>query len=270
MTVLQKQQAPPGRTLGQRLGTVPWWAVIIVIVAIWVGLSVSSDETYRAAFAAIAPGILLTLQVTAVSYALALVIGLMFAIMRISSNPFLYAFSTLYVEVVRGLPMLVIILYAGLVLGPEVRDFVRNTSGDQTFDLPNLWRAIAGLSLGYGAYLAEIFRAGIESIGRGQMEAARSLGMTYGQAMRLIILPQAVRRILPPLGNDLIAMLKDSSLIAILAVPETLQLGRLFISRTFRAFEGYNSVALAFLAMTLLLSFGVRYMERRLGTSGEH
>ncbi|RME60369.1 MAG: amino acid ABC transporter permease [Caldilineae bacterium] len=259
---------PPQRTVVQRLSSVPWWAVIIVIVGLWVFIEVSADETYRKAFAAISPGIELTLRVTAISYGLALVIGLIFALMRISTNPFLYAFSTLYVEVVRGLPMLVIILYAGLVLGPAVRDYIRELSGNPDFDPPMLWRAIAGLSLGYGAYLAEIFRAGIQSIGKGQMEAARSLGMTYAQAMRLIILPQAVRRILPPLGNDLIAMLKDSSLIAVLAVPETLQLGRLFISRTFRAFEGYNSVALAFLAMTLLLSFVVRYMEKRLGVSG--
>lgn len=268
MTALKRDPTPPRIPLATRLSAVPWWAIIIVIVAIWVGISVSRDELYRQAFSAIAPGIQLTLYVTAVSYLLALIIGLFFAIMRISSNPVVYALSTLYVEVVRGLPMLVIILYAGFVLGPVVRDFVRDTTSSPGFDLPNVWRAIAGLSLGYGAYLAEIFRAGIESIGKGQMEAARSLGMTYAQAMRLIILPQAVRRILPPLGNDLIAMLKDSSLIAILAVPETLQLGRLFISRTFRAFEGYNAVALAFLAMTLVLSFGVRYMERRLGTSG--
>lgn len=254
--------SPPAKTIGQRLSNVPWWAVIIFAVGAWITIGVVNDELYRQAFAAITPGIGLTLRVTATAYALALIIGLIFSIMRISSNPFFYAFSTLYVEVVRGLPMLVIILYAGFVLGPAVRD-----ATDKTLDPSMVQRAIAGLALGYGAYLAEIFRAGIQSIDPGQMEAARSLGMNYVQAMRLIVLPQAIRRILPPLGNDLIAMLKDSSLIAILAVPETLQLGRLFITRTFRAFEGYNSVALAFLAMTLLLSFGVRYMERRLGTS---
>lgn len=255
---------PPGQTMGQKVAGLPWWVIIILVVGAWIAFSVARNPLYRDAFAAIAPGIRLTLTVTFEAYALAMVIGLIFALMRVSKNPFFYAFSTLYVEVIRGLPMLVIVLYAGYVIGPAVRDM---TQGQ--VDPPMVWRAIIGLAIGYGAYLAEIFRAGIQSIEKGQMEAALSLGMTYAQAMRLVILPQAIRRILPPLGNDLIAMLKDSSLIAILAVPETLQLGRLFISRTFRAFEGYNSVALAFLAMTLLLSFGVRYIERRMGV-GSH
>jgi polar amino acid transport system permease protein len=261
---MQKAEpVPPAATLAQTLSAVPWWILIILAVAAWVAYGVANDELYRRAFAAIAPGMALTLRVTASAYVLALFLGLIFSLMRISRNPVFYAFSTLYVEVVRGLPMLVIVLYAGYVIGPAVRDA---TGG--VVDPAMQQRAIAGLALGYGAYLTEIFRAGIQSISGGQMEAARSLGMNYFQAMRLVILPQAIRRILPPLGNDLIAMLKDSSLIAILAVPETLQLGRLFISRTFRAFEGYNSVALAFLAMTLVLSLGVRYMERRMGVSG--
>ncbi len=254
---------PPGQSIGQRVAGLPWWAIIVLLVGAWIAFNVIPNPIYRDAFAAIAPGIRLTLTVTFQAYALAMVIGLIFALMRVSKNPVLYALSTLYVEVIRGLPMLVIVLYAGYVIGPAVRDMSQGQ-----VDPPMLVRAILGLAIGYGAYLAEIFRAGIQSIERGQTEAALSLGMTYAQAMRLVILPQAIRRILPPLGNDLIAMLKDSSLIAILAVPETLQLGRLFISRSFRAFEGYNSVALAFLAMTLVLSFGVRYMERRLGVGG--
>lgn len=170
-----------------------------------------------------------------------------------------YTISTIYVEVIRGIPLLVIILYMGFVITPQLRDFT-----DGQFNLQGLPAAMIGLAFGYGAYLAEIYRAGIESIHRGQMEAARSLGMSYFQAMRYVILPQAIRRILPPLGNDFIAMLKDSSLIAVIALPDLLQMGRLQISRTFRAFPGYNTVALMYLVMTFFLSLIVRVIERRM------
>ncbi len=170
-----------------------------------------------------------------------------------------YTISTIYVEVVRGIPMLVIILYMGFVVTPLLRD-----ASDGKFNLQGLPAATIGLAFGYGAYLAEVYRAGIESIHRGQMEAARSLGMSYFEAMRHVILPQAIRRILPPLGNDFIAMLKDSSLIAVVALPDLLQMGRLHISRTFRAFAGYNTVALMYLVMTFFLSLIVRMVERRM------
>jgi polar amino acid transport system permease protein len=147
----------------------------------------------------------------------------------------------------------------GFVIGPWIRD---STGG--VFDPPMLQRAIMGLGFGYGAYLTEVYRAGIQSIHRGQMEAARSLGMTYFQAMRYIILPQAFRVVLPPLVNDLAALLKDSSLISVIALPELLQMGRLYVSRTFRAFEGYNTVALLYLIMTLALSSLSRVLERRI------
>ena len=168
-----------------------------------------------------------------------------------------YTISTLYVEIVRGVPMLVTIMYMGFVFVPFLRDMFG-------INLQGLPAAIIGLSFGYGAYLAEVFRAGIQSIHHGQMEAARSLGMSYFQAMRHIILPQAFRVVLPPLGNDFMAMLKDSSLISVVALPEILQQGRLWVSRTFRAFEGYNTVALFYLVMTLLLSLLVRYIERKI------
>jgi polar amino acid transport system permease protein len=201
-------------------------------------------------------GIFLTLRVTFQAYALALLLGLIFGLMRVQHNPFMYAFSTLYVEVIRGIPLLVILLYAGFVVSPELRDNLGLNLSDEQ-------EAVIGLAFGYGAFIAEIFRAGIQSISRGQMEAARSLGMSYPQAMRYVVLPQAVRVVLPPLGNDFIAMLKDSALISVLALPDLLQLGRLYVSRTFRAFEGYNTVAILYLLMTLFLSFLVRVIERR-------
>jgi ABC-type amino acid transport system permease subunit len=261
----------------------------------------------------IARGVFLTIRVTLLSFAGAMVLGLIFGLMRVSSRSpdltvragrrliigvgviililglvpdwrsptsalmlaviveavmFLlpampYTFSTLYVEVVRGVPMLVIILYMGFAITPALR---RATDGQ--VDLQGLPAAIIALSFGYGAYLAEVYRAGIESIPHGQTEAARSLGMSYFQSMRYVILPQAIRVVLPPLGNDFIAMLKDSSLISVIALPEVLQSGRLWISRNFRAFEGFNSVALVYLVMTLLLSLLVRFIERKAALPG--
>ncbi|MCS7220685.1 MAG: amino acid ABC transporter permease [Anaerolineae bacterium] len=245
------------------LARIPWWAVIVAIIGLYVGLGILASPRYREVFRFIIPGLRVTLQATFAAYGLALVIGLVVGLMRVSRNPVLYALSTLYVEIIRGIPMLVILLYAGFVISPRLRD---TTAGAIT--LSDLQEAILGLAIGYGAYLAEVYRAGIESIHRGQMEAARSLGMTYMQAMRYVVLPQAIRVILPPLGNDFIAMLKDSSLVAVLAIPDLLQMGRLYISRTFRAFEGYNSVALLYLAMTLLLSLLVRWIERRWSLHG--
>lgn len=256
----------------------------------------------------IANGVILTIKVTLISFVFAVIIGLMFGIMRVSSGTpdlrvnmwrrlgiglliiaaililkpewrewkmalaiatvveaimFLlpampYTIATLYVEIVRGVPMLVIILYMGFAITPAMRGA---TNG--VVDLRGLPAAVIGLSFGYGAYMAEVFRAGIESIPHGQMEAARSVGMSYFQAMRFVILPQAIRTILPPLGNDFIAMLKDSSLISVIALPETLQQGRLWISRNFRAFEGFNSVMMVYLVMTLVLSLLVGAIERR-------
>lgn len=237
---------------------VPWWAVILAIVGITVGWSVLTSEEYLKVIRFVLDGVKLTLQVTFISYLIGLVVGLIFGLMRVSDNPILYATSTLYVEVMRGIPLLVIILYMGYVITPMVRDA---TNGK--IDLQGMPSAISGMAICYGAYMAEVYRGGIESIEHGQMEAARSLGMTYMQAMRHVILPQAIRRILPPLGNNFISMLKDSSLIAVIALPDLLQMGRLYVSRSFRAFEGYNTVALLYLVMTLFLSLIVRIVERK-------
>ncbi|MEA3376214.1 MAG: amino acid ABC transporter permease [Chloroflexota bacterium] len=256
----EAKRARQGRLLPVPIpwGQVPWWAIILAIVGVTVGWSVLTSETYLRVIRFVLSGVRLTLQVTVISYLIALVVGLIFGLMRVSDNPVSYAVSTLYVEVMRGVPLLVTILYMGYVITPKLRD----ATGGQ-IDLQGVPAAVLALAVCYGAYEAEVYRGGIESIERGQMEAARSLGMTYMQAMRCVILPQAIRRILPPLGNDFISMLKDSSLIAVIALPDLLQMGRLFVSRTFRAFEGYNTVALLYLVMTLVLSLVVRVIERR-------
>lgn len=241
----------------------PWWVVILLggfgLFLLYLLFNETARGYYTSAFRFIVPGVGLTLFVTACAYSIALVIGLVVGLMRLSSNPVLFHFARVYVEIMRGLPMLVIVLYAGFVIGPALRDLTRSA-----WDPSMLVRAIFGLGLGYGAFLSEVFRSGIQSIGRGQFEAARSLGMNNRQVMTHVILPQAFRIILPPLGNDLIALLKDSALIAVLALEDTLQLGRQWISRTFRAIEGYNTVAFLYLAMTLTLSAFVAWLERRL------
>lgn len=256
----EAKRARQGRLLPISIpwGDIPWWAVILAIVGITVGWSVLTSETYLRVIRFVMSGVRLSLQVTVISYLIALVVGLIFGLMRVSDNPIFYAASTLYVEVMRGIPLLVTILYMGYVITPKLRD-----ATDGRIDLQGVPAAVLAIALCYGAYLAEVYRGGIESIERGQMEAARSLGMSYMQAMRHVILPQAIRRILPPLGNDFISMLKDSSLIAVIALPDLLQMGRLYVSRTFRAFEGYNTVALLYLVMTLCLSLIVRVIERR-------
>jgi polar amino acid transport system permease protein len=203
-------------------------------------------------------GLMVTLYVTIISYVTALILGLIVGIMRVSKNPILFHLSTLYVELMRGFPVLALVLWIGFVIAP----LIRSATGGAV-DLSSIQGAILGLSLGYAAYLAEVYRSGIESIPRGQMEAARSLGMGYTQAMRYVILPQAIRRVVPPLANDFVAMLKDSSLVSVLAVAELLQSSRLYVSRTFQAYPGYNSMALVYLALTLLFILVVRFIEKR-------
>jgi len=201
-------------------------------------------------------GIFLTLFLTLTSYALALVIGLVIALMRISSQPVLKNFAILYVEVVRGIPILVILLLFYFAIGPWIRD-------NLNVPMPEVLRAILGLSFAYGAFLAEIFRAGIQSISRGQMEAARSLGMNYFQAMRHIVLPQAIRVVLPPIGNDFIAMLKDTSLVAAISLSEMTLRAELLAAKTSRPFQAFITIAVLYLIMTLILSFIVRVIENR-------
>ncbi|MFN2167743.1 MAG: amino acid ABC transporter permease, partial [Anaerolineae bacterium] len=159
--------------------------------------------------------------------------------------------ATIYVEVIRGIPLLVQLFYIYYALGRIVQ-------------VPRLVAAVIAMTVCYGAYMGEIFRAGIQSIPKGQMEAALALGMTRWQAMRRIILPQTIKVVLPPVGNEFIALLKDSSLVSILAVADLLRRGREFASRTFYYFETYTVVALVYLVITLFLSKLVSLMEERL------
>jgi polar amino acid transport system permease protein len=266
------------------LSNLPWWAIVLVLVALAVIWLILADGNYRATFIFLAAGVVITLRITLIAFPIATFIGLFVGLARLSKNPVLQTLSTLYVEVVRGIPLVVLILLIAFGLVPIFVELVKRLGelglnltstgilGNSfnalaTFNIRAIsmeFRAIIALSIGYGAFEAEVFRAGIQSIGKGQMEAARSLGMSYVQSLRLIILPQAFRRILPPLGNDFIALLKDSSLATVLAVNELTQLTRIRRSSTFRVMEAFNVAAFLYLSMTLVLSGFVRFLERRL------
>jgi polar amino acid transport system permease protein len=250
-----KQQPMSGRLSG-----FPWWLVAIIGVLGWAFFFVLTTDTYRQAFEFILQGISITIETTIYAYGLALIIGIIMGLGRVSRNLIFQNIARFYVEVVRGIPILVLIFYVALVAVADFADLV----GMEGRTVSMQTRAIIALAIIYGAYLAEIFRAGIQSIGRGQNEAARSLGMSYAQSMRYVILPQAIRNVLPALGNDFVAMLKDSSLVSVLAVRDITQVARLHAGSTFRYREAYTILAVLYLSMTLVLSGLVQWLERRL------
>lgn len=284
MQAIQKRTLPSEFEKDHRLAEIPWWALILIATGFILIYLIYSDTNYRETFIFLRAGVSTTLRITLIAFPIATVIGLFTGLARLSKNIVLYTLSTIYVEVVRGIPLVVLMLMMAFAVVPLGIDLINkignwgvnifktgilsqfsyNLSVYSIRSISMELRAILALALGYGAFEAEVFRAGIQSISKGQMEAAKSLGMSYFQAMRFIILPQAVRRVLPPLGNDFIAMLKDSSLATVLAVNELTQLTRLRRSSTFRVMEAFNVAAFLYLAMTLLLSAGVRVLERRM------
>ena len=194
----------------------------------------------------------LTLEITALAVGLGLIIGLILSLCQVAKTPLLRIPAKIYVDIMRGTPLLIqiFIIYFALpnLIGTRVDPFVA---------------AVAACSLNSGAYVAEIFRAGIQSIPLGQMRAGLSLGMTYPQTMRYIVLPQAFRRIIPPLGNEFIAMLKDSSLVSVIGFEELTRSGQLIIAETYGTMEIWTSVAILYLIMTLSITRVVGWMEKR-------
>jgi len=271
--------------LRTRLATFPWWLVIVGLIigaTLWL---ITESPTYSEAFATIRTGMVVTLVITLISYTISLLIGLFTGLGRVSSNIVSQNIATLYVEVMRGIPMLVSIFFIALVLVPGIIEMLSflgskfteagltgigaSLANMNTKSISMSVRAVIALSLTYGAYSAEIFRAGIQSVPIGQMEAARSQGMSYGQAMRNVVLPQAIRNVLPAIGNDFISMLKDSSLVSILAVRDITQIARLYAGHSFRYPEAYTTLSVMYLTMTMLLSLLVKLLERRLANNGK-
>uniref|UniRef100_A0A832A306 Putative glutamine transport system permease protein GlnP n=1 Tax=Desulfacinum infernum TaxID=35837 RepID=A0A832A306_9BACT len=209
-------------------------------------------------------GLWLTLKVSLISILLGIVIGLIAGLARISSNPALKWSAVTYVEIIRGSPLLVQIFIWYFVLGTVINTLLAKNGMAQ---LPPIWYGVASLAFFCGAYVAEIVRAGIQSIHRGQMEAARSLGMSYPQAMRHVILPQALRRILPPLAGQFISLIKDSSLLGIIAIRELTKATREVVTTSLQPFELWFMCALLYLVLTFGLSMFVQYLERRTAVS---
>lgn len=258
-------------SLRNMLNVFPWWIIPLIFLFITTIHLVRTNEVYANLWNQLKGGITMTLGVSFIAYGLSMLFGLLLGIIR--ANPpqknssifrvIAYNLATLYVETLRGLPILVVILVIAFALVPEgVRILSEAGVPIRVRDVGFEWRAIIALTLTYAAFLSEVFRSGIQSINKGQIEAAKSLGMNYIQIMRFIILPQAIRRVLPPLGNDLVAIVKDSSLVAILGVQDIAQLAKITSSNTFRYLETYLLAAMIYLSMTLIGSFVVRWLER--------
>ncbi|MDJ0825570.1 MAG: amino acid ABC transporter permease [Rhodobacter sp.] len=251
-------------------GDFPWWLVLAGALAAYFIYRIVADELYTQVLATLTKGVGITVFVTLVGFGAACVIGLLLAVACLSRSLILRQIARFYIEIVRGIPIIVLLLYVAFVLAPALVagwNWVAETVGldpIRTRDFPLLWRAILALTIGYSAFIAEVFRAGLQSVDKGQIEAAEALGLNGWLRFRLIVFPQAFRMILPPLGNDFVAMVKDSSLVSVLGVSDITQLGKVTAAGNFRYFETYNVVALIYLMMTVTLSLALRRLERRL------
>ena len=249
------------------LSRIPWWLLAIGLLFVLGAWGISGSTTYSQIFRSLQGGILTTLWVTGVAFSAATILGLLVALARTSGNRVLREIATFYVEIIRGIPVLVFLFYVAFVGAPFMVGAVNWLL--QPFDavvtirqFDFVWRAIVALTICYSAFIAEIFRAGIEAVDRGQLEAARSLGLSRWKCFRLVTFPQALRTILPPLANDFVSMIKDSALVSALGVQDITQLGKVYSSGTFLFFETYNVVAYLYLTMTISLSLLVRLLER--------
>jgi polar amino acid transport system permease protein len=264
--------APPERELMRIPGAAPssridsWWGLVLGIIALTILLVVLSPDPYRRIVLFVRDGIAITLTLTVVSFFLVLFVGLLGGLGRLSKNKAIRGVTTLYVELVRGIPLLVQLLYWYYAFPSIVHSVGQalNVPALENYRANAVAMAVLGMTFCYGAYMTEIYRAGIQSIPKGQLEAARSLGMSYFQAMRHVILPQAVRVILPPVGNEFISLLKDSSLASVVAVTELTRRGREFMAATYMPIETWTMVGLLYLIMTLFASRLVAWSERRM------
>jgi len=252
----------------------PWWLAAAVAIASAAALAIAASDLYRQVFSTVVAGIGVTIFVTVVGFALASALGLAVALMALSGSRALREIARFYVEIIRGVPILVLLFWIAFVGAPAlVAGWNAVTAPLQQAglmeplivrDLSLLWRAIIALTIGYSAFIAEVFRAGIQSVETGQIEAAKALGLSRVQRFRLIVFPQAIRTILPPLGNDFVAMVKDSSLVSVLGVADITQMGKVYAAGSFRFFETYSIVAYIYLILTVSLSLALRALEKRM------
>ncbi|NMB55661.1 MAG: amino acid ABC transporter permease [Leptolinea sp.] len=242
-----------------------WWILVFFVIFLIIYLASTKSDPYWRIILFVQDGIWVSITTTIISFLLVLVVGLIVGLGRLSKNRIINGISTVYVEVIRGIPLLVQLLFWYFAFPSVIQNIGKalNIEALKNYLANPVGMAILGLTFCYAAYMAEIYRAGIQSIPKGQMEAARSLGMSHFQAMRYIILPQAVRVILPPVGNEFISLLKDSSLVSVVAVADMTRRGREFMAANFIPVETWSMVALLYLTMTLFSARVVTFIEHK-------
>ena len=264
MTTIDQQAVevgPPGGTSRWTWTGFPWWLVGIVATVALIALQVLTQERWREGFDFIVGGLSMTVYVTLGGFILALVLGLLVGLARLSNKTAVKNLAMYYIELVRGVPVIVTILFISIVLFGRLFQIIGIRP---SFAI----RGTLALGLIYAAFIAEVFRAGIQSVSTGQKEAGASMGLSNRQIMRFIVLPQAIRNIMPALGNDLIALLKDSSLVSIIAVRELTQMTRLWTGRSFAFLEGFIILTGFYLTLTVSLSLLLRWSEKRIQVPG--
>lgn len=243
-----------------------WWLVIMLGVIAWMGFQVVTNDDYREAWDNIIPGLRLTLYLTVGSFLVAMPLGLIIGMGRLSKNRVINTVAQLYIEFIRGMPMLVWLFLVAFVFTRDIADLL----GIRTRDISPAIRGGAALSMFYAAFIAEVFRAGIQSVDRGTIEAGRAVGLGRIQVFRFVTFPQALRNALPALGNDFIALMKDTSLVSVLAVGEITYQARIYLGSSFRIRESYFILAVIYITLTLLLSLLLQWWEKRLAIPGRN
>ncbi len=232
-----------------------WRITFFSAIALLAGLVLFKPQPYRDIFLVTIKGTPVTFQATIFAILGAMVIGTITGLGSVSKRRWVNMVSGVYVELIRGIPLLVQLIFIYYAMG-------------RFFKIEGMIAAVVALSICFGAYMGEIVRAGIQAIPKGQMEAAIALGLSRSQAFRYVILPQTIKVVLPAIGNEFISMLKDSSLVSTIALSDILRKGREYISRTFLSLETMLVVALIYLIITLLLSRLVGMLEERLHKNG--
>ncbi|OWO96474.1 amino acid ABC transporter [Rhizobium esperanzae] len=252
----------------------PWWLAVLLLIGIVLAVVIITNDIYTQVFRTVVNGVGVTVFVTLVAFALATVLGLGIALLGLADSVVLRQIARFYIEIIRGIPMLVLLFYVAFVGAPGfvtaynfmITPLVKSgvTEPILVRDLSLMWRAIIALMIGYSSFIAEIFRAGFQSVDIGQIEAAKSLGLSRYRRFRLVVFPQAIRVILPPLSNDFVSMVKDSSLVSVLGVADITQMGKVYASGSFRFFETYSIVTYIYLILTIGLSLALRRIEKKM------
>jgi polar amino acid transport system permease protein len=257
----------------------PWWLVVAAAIAVTVAIVIATNDIYSQVFRIVARGVWITILVTIAAFAMASALGLAIALMALSRSRWLSQTARFYVEIIRGVPILVLlfwIAFAGVpafVAGWNAATAQLQAAGLvpelQVRDISLLARAVIALTIAYSSFIAEIFRAGIQAVDSGQIEAGKALGLSRYRRFRHIVWPQAFHTILPPYSNDFVSMVKDSSLVSVLGVADITQMGKVYAAGSFRFFETYSIVAYIYLILTVGLSIALRALERRMRNRGD-